>query len=100
MSQLESAEVNSGNRKAVFASNYATEGFVDAMAYCGNALCIKLFAQHAKQLNYTRTLIPFHTQSNAKVEVYVLQEVLCGCQSTKKSVRVTFLPSKCLISMA
>ena len=54
MSQLV-AEEKSGNRKAVLASNFA--------------LCIKLIAQHAKQLNYTRTLTPFDTQSNAKVEV-------------------------------
>ena len=69
------------------------QGFVDAIPHCGNALCIKLFAQQAKQLNpvHTTTLIPFDTRSNAKVEVYVLQEVLHGFPIDKKSVRVTFL---------
>ena len=65
------AEEKSGNRKAVLASN--------------SALCIKLIAQHAKQLNYTTTLISFDTQRKAKVGVYVLQEVLRGYQSTRKA---------------
>ena len=36
------AEVNSGNRKAVLASNYATRirGHHAALIYCGNPLCI------------------------------------------------------------
>ena len=76
------AEMNSGNRKAALASNYATR-IRGRHAHCGNALCITLFAEHAKQV--TRTLIPFDTRSNAKVEVYFLQEVLRGCQSTKKA---------------
>ena len=67
------AKVNSGNRKTVLASNYATRiRFVDAMSHYGNALCIKLFAYLAKQLNYTRTLTPFDTRSTAGVEMYVL----------------------------
>ena len=80
------AEVNSGNRKAVLASNFATRirGRNAALRGC---IMIKLFAQHAKELNFTRTLIPFDMRSNAKVEVYVLREVLRGCQSAKKRPR-------------
>ena len=70
------AELNSSNRKAILASNYAT----------------KIRGRHAalwectmyKQLNYTRTRIPSDTRSNAKVDVCVVLVVLRGCQSTKK----------------
>ena len=73
VSQLVNAKVNGGNRKTALASNYVTRiRFVDAMSHFRNAFCIKLFAYLAKQLNYTRTLIPFDTRNNAKVEVYVL----------------------------
>ena len=43
VNQLVNAEVNSGNRKAVLASNYATRIRGRHAAY-GNALSIKLFA--------------------------------------------------------
>ena len=42
-----------------------------------------------KQLCHTRTLIPFDTRSNVKVDVCVLLVVLRGCQSTKK--RLVFI---------
>ena len=48
-----------------------------------------------KQLNYTRTLIPSDTRSNAKVDVCVFLVVLRGCQSTRK--RPVFLPRTSVI---
>ena len=68
MGQLVKAEANSGNGKALLASNYYHAALRECIMY--------------KQLNYARTLIPSDTRSNARVDVCVLSVVLRGCQWT------------------
>ena len=91
-------EVNSGNRKAVLPSNYATR-----IRGCHAALqeCIMY-----KVICNLITHVPFGTRSNAKVDVYVLLVVLRGCQSTKtassfysKNLRIFFSSSHVLAEL-
>ena len=83
------AEVNSGNRKAVLASNYATWTPCRTAMIIYKVICF--MRKTIKLLNNTCILIPLDTGSNTKVEVYILQVVLNGCRSTKKSVQFFFL---------
>ena len=81
--------------EAMFYENYLTSDFhtntVTSRRVC---LLVKMASKTVirpiNQLNYTHTLIPSDTQSNAKVNVCVLLVVLRGCQSTKKCQ--VFLP--------